>query len=93
MAYQILPYNNEFTAEFNRNLEPKPPRGIVIRRDVPILESKAKNEQRRADRAAAGLTNDFKLQTRNDVEIDGAAGSCRYYQEQLGDVDLTWDEF
>jgi hypothetical protein len=68
------------------------PRGVEIRRDIPILESKAANERRRAERAAAGLTNDFKLAQQTEQEID-AVQDPRYFREQLGDTtNLGWDE-
>jgi hypothetical protein len=72
-------------------LNGKAPRGVEIRRDIPILESKAVNEQRRADRAAAGLTNDFKL--KEQPQESEAVQDPRYFWEQLGDTtNLGWDE-
>jgi hypothetical protein len=69
------------------------PRGTVIRRDVPILESRAVNERRRAERDAAGLTNDFKLK---DAPPDTEAlQDPRYYARLLGETNKTnleWDE-
>jgi hypothetical protein len=69
------------------------PRGVEIRRDIPILESKAVNERRRAERDAAGLTNDFKLKDRPpDSE---AVQDPRYYVrtlDELNKTNLGWDE-
>lgn len=50
--------------------EGRPPRGKVIRRDVPIIESKETNERRRKERKAAGLTNDFKLIVPKAAQFD-----------------------
>ena len=80
MAYRKLP------------LHGKAPRGVKIQRDVPILESKAVNERRRAERAAAGLTNDFKLAEQS--EDSNALQDPRYFREQLGGItNLEWDDF
>ena len=69
------------------------PRGTEIRRDIPILESRAVNERRRAERDAAGLTQDFKLKTR-PPDAD-ALQDPSYYARVLGELNNTnlgWDE-
>ena len=92
MAYRKLPYNNPYSAEFNPNHD-KPSPGVAIRRDVPILESRATNERRRKEREAAGLTNDFKLkQAPPNAE---ALQDPTYYARVLGELNKTnlgWDE-
>lgn len=89
MAYKKLPYNNPFTAEFNPS-HATPSRGVEIRRDVPILESKAVNERRRAERDAAGLTNNFKLKKAHVSE--DALQDQTYYDRMLDAVLPSWQD-
>lgn len=92
MAYHKLPYNNPFSAGFNSNHD-KPSRGVEIRKDVPILESRAVNERRRAEREAAGLTQDFKL--KKAPQNTEALQDPTYYARALGELNKTnleWDE-
>lgn len=92
MAYKKLPYNNPYSAEFDPNHD-KPSQGIVIRRDVAILESKTTNERRRKERAAAGMTNDFKL--KEAPKSAEALQDPDYYTNllnELGKTNLGWDE-
>jgi hypothetical protein len=86
MAFYILPYDK---TEFVEHGNSKPPRGTEIRRDVPILESKAVNERRKAERAAAGVTSAPSIRF---VLGDERLQDPLYYASMGVNSNLGWDE-
>jgi hypothetical protein len=93
VAYIKLPYTPKSRVVDGKVIVDRPSRGVEIGgrhtidgKPAVIIESKAVNEQRRRDRAAAGLTNDFKLIKQPTSE--NAVGDLGSYAQFLEDAGL-----
>jgi hypothetical protein len=74
--------------QYDPNTEGRPARGIELRgvdgKPVSIIESKATNQRRKAQRVAAGLDSDGKPLPNRTVYLDGQANDANYLRDQLG---------
>lgn len=85
MAYYKVPYDPKIFGGYVG----KPPAGAVIRRDIPILESKAVNERRKVEREAAGITSQKQ---ESFVLGDERLQDPAYYKSMDIEQNLGWDE-
>lgn len=87
------PFNNSF--ERDSNTAVKPPRGVEIRRRVPILKSKEMKARHAKIQAECGLDSNLRPIEKAPIDEfeDGMANSPQYYQDILGDTEnLSWEE-
>ena len=86
-------FNNDFEHETNTAI--KPPRGVEIRRRVPILKSKEMKLRHAKIQEECGLDSNLRPIEHKSIYNfeEGMANNPKYYQDVLGDtMSLSWEE-